>query len=99
MSGRGQRGGFGTTGVEGRIGLTHRLEAAPLAAAAHEICVAFGLELKSAGEIPADVTERAAALDAARAAKDFATADSLRAALQNEGWIVETTKSGTSVRR
>ncbi|MFM7126791.1 MAG: cysteine--tRNA ligase [Actinomycetota bacterium] len=76
-----------------------RPEAAPLAAAAHEICVAFGLALKVAGEIPADVAERAAALDAARAAKDFAAADSLRAALQNEGWIVETTKSGTSVRR
>jgi len=76
-----------------------RPEAAPLAAAAHEICVAFGLELKVAGEIPADVAERAAALDAARAAKDFAAADSLRASLQSEGWIVETTKSGTSVRR
>ncbi|MFM7872701.1 MAG: cysteine--tRNA ligase [Actinomycetota bacterium] len=76
-----------------------RPEAAPLAAAAHEICVACGLALKVAGEIPADVAERAAALDAARAAKDFAAADSLRAALQNEGWIVETTKSGTSVRR
>jgi cysteinyl-tRNA synthetase len=41
----------------------------------------------------------AAELDAARAAKDFATADALRAALQADGWIVETNKAGTTVRR
>ena len=40
-----------------------------------------------------------AALDAARAAKDFATADALRAELQADGWTVETTKDGTSLRR
>ena len=70
-----------------------------LVQAAREICSAFGLELKQASEIPADVAAKAAALDAARAAKDFATADALRAELQSGGWIVETTKSGTSVRR
>jgi cysteinyl-tRNA synthetase len=74
-------------------------EAATLAAAALEICQAFGLELKSATNVPPDVLERATALDRARADKDFATADALRQALQDEGWIVETTKSGTSVRR
>ena len=67
--------------------------------AAREICAAFGLELKQASDVPADVAAKAAALDAARAAKDFATADSLRAELQAAGWMVETTKSGTSVRR
>ena len=40
-----------------------------------------------------------AALDAARAAKDFATADALRAELQAAGWTVETTREGTSLRR
>jgi cysteinyl-tRNA synthetase len=40
-----------------------------------------------------------AALDAARAEKDYATADAIRAALQGEGWVVETTASGTTVRR
>ncbi|MEY3340885.1 MAG: cysteinyl-tRNA synthetase [Actinomycetota bacterium] len=69
-----------------------------LVQAAREICSAFGLELKQASEIPADVAAKAAALDAARAAKDFATADALRAELQSGGWIVETTKSGTSIR-
>ncbi|MBU3688637.1 MAG: cysteine--tRNA ligase [Acidimicrobiales bacterium mtb01] len=73
--------------------------AAGLVQAAREICSAFGLELKGAADVPADVAAKAAALDAARAAKDFATADALRAELQGAGWIVETTKSGTSVRR
>ncbi|MEN9804564.1 MAG: cysteinyl-tRNA synthetase [Actinomycetota bacterium] len=73
--------------------------ASALVAAVHEICRAFGLELKGAAEVPADVAAKAQALDAARAAKDFATADALRAELQADGWIVETTKAGTSVRR
>jgi len=45
------------------------------------------------------VLDRARHLDAARALRDFATADAIRAALQNEGWIVETTKDGTTVRK
>ncbi len=73
--------------------------AASLAAAVHEICRAFGLVLKGVAEVPAEVAAKAAALDAARAAKDFATADALRAELQADGWIVETTKAGTSIRR
>lgn len=77
----------------------NQAEAASLAAAALEICTAFGLELKSSTDVPPDVIERAAALDRARAEKDFSTADALRDALQSEGWIVETTKSGTAVRR
>ena len=74
-------------------------DAASLAAAVHEICRAFGLVLKGAADVPDDVADKARALDAARAAKDFATADALRAELQADGWIVETTKAGTSVRR
>ncbi len=35
----------------------------------------------------------------ARAAKDYATADAIRAELQAAGWIVETTAEGTTVRR
>ena len=73
--------------------------AAALAAAAFEICSAFGLELKVQKEVPKDVLEKAAALDAARAAKDYAAADALRDELHGDGWIVETTKDGTSVRR
>jgi cysteinyl-tRNA synthetase len=72
-----------------------------LAAAVLVMCAAVGLELRAAdaGSVPAAVLERAAALDAARAAKDFATADAVRAGLQADGWVVETTKAGTTVRR
>ena len=60
---------------------------------------AVGLELGRTDEVPADVAEQAAALDAARAAKDYAAADAIRAELQAAGWIVETTAAGTAVRR
>jgi cysteinyl-tRNA synthetase len=70
-----------------------------LVAAARRIADTFGLELGTEAEVPADVLERAAALDAARASKDFAEADAIRAALQADGWTVETGKSGTTVRR
>ena len=42
---------------------------------------------------------RLADRQAARANKDFAAADALRAELQADGWTVETSKSGTSLRR
>jgi cysteinyl-tRNA synthetase len=73
--------------------------AGSLAAAVHAMCSAIGLVLKTEGDIPAEIAEMASALDAARAAKDFAAADALRAQLQGLGWLVETTKQGTSVRR
>ena len=73
--------------------------AGSLAASVLEMCAAVGLVLKSAGEVPDEVLALAAALDAARTAKDFAAADAIRAELQGGGWIVETTKQGTTVRR
>ena len=72
---------------------------AGLVAAVHEMCGALGLVLGSAVEVDDDAQAKAAALDAARLAKDFATADALRIELQNAGWVVETTKSGTTLRR
>jgi cysteinyl-tRNA synthetase len=74
-------------------------DAASLSAAVRAICDAVGLTLKVADEVPADAAAKAAALDAARAAKDFAAADALRAELQADGWTVETTKAGTTLRR
>jgi cysteinyl-tRNA synthetase len=74
-------------------------DAAALAAAANAIAAAFGLELALADEIDTDAAALAEALDAARAAKDFAAADALRARLQADGWTVETTRDGTSLRR
>jgi cysteinyl-tRNA synthetase len=73
--------------------------AASLAAAALRIADTFGLELGSIDEVPPEVLAQAAALDTARAAKDFATADAIRAELQAAGWTVETGKVGTTVRR
>jgi cysteinyl-tRNA synthetase len=57
------------------------------------------LVLNAGGDVPAEDAAKAAALDAARAAKDFATADTIRAELQAIGWTVETTKAGTTLRR
>jgi cysteinyl-tRNA synthetase len=74
-------------------------EVPALVAAVHEICTALGLVLNAGGDVPAEATSKAAALDAARAAKDFAAADALRAELQADGWTVETTKDGTKLRR
>ncbi|MEP1124068.1 MAG: cysteine--tRNA ligase [Ilumatobacter sp.] len=74
--------------------------AGPLVAAVIEICSAVGLELSAGGDdVDDDVAAQAAALDRARADKDFAAADAIRAGLQADGWTVETTKDGTSVRR
>ena len=74
-------------------------EAPGLVAAAREIADTFGLVLGVAADVPADVLAKAAALDAARAGKDYSAADALRAELQSDGWTVETTKDGTTVRR
>ncbi|MEM9883169.1 MAG: hypothetical protein AAF800_09660, partial [Planctomycetota bacterium] len=41
------------------------------------------------------LVDRVAALDAARAAKDYATADAVRDELQSAGYDVKTTKDGT----
>jgi cysteinyl-tRNA synthetase len=73
--------------------------AGQLAAAVYSIADAVGLTLNAAEPIPADAAAKAQALDAARAAKDFAAADAMRAELQADGWTVETTKAGTAIRR
>ena len=73
--------------------------AAALSAAVREMCVAVGLQLNAAEVVDGDSQAKAVALDAARAAKDFATADAIRNELQTLGWLVETTKAGTTLRR
>ena len=76
-----------------------RAPSPPLVAAVREMATAVGLELGNAVDIPPDIAARATAVDTARAAKDYSAADEIRAALQAEGWIVETTPAGTVVRR
>jgi cysteinyl-tRNA synthetase len=73
--------------------------AAPVVAAVWSMGAAVGLVPRDEDEIPDEVADRVRALDAARAERDFAVADELRAALQSDGWVVETTKDGTTVRR
>jgi cysteinyl-tRNA synthetase len=73
--------------------------AASLASAVFEMCSAMGLELNASTDVDAEATEMARQLDAARAAKNFSDADRLRGELQARGYLVETTKDGTRVRR
>ena len=75
------------------------LSASSLVVAVREMCGALGLVLGSTGVVDDEALALAAQLDAARAAKDFATADRLRADLQARGYLVETTKAGTTLRR
>jgi cysteinyl-tRNA synthetase len=74
-------------------------EAAALAAAVREMCAAFGLTINDVGDVDPVMVAKAAELDAARAAKDFGRADALRGEIQAAGYVVETTKDGTRVRR
>ena len=76
-----------------------RTLAASLAAAVTTMCSALGLELRTTSDVEDTAVELARQLDAARAAKDFAEADRLRGELQSAGYVVETTKDGTRVRR
>ena len=48
--------------------------------------------------MPDNAAAKAVAVDAARAERNLATADALRAELQADGWTVETTSSGTTLR-
>ena len=73
--------------------------AATLRAAVSEMTNAVGIELSAGADIDAGVVAKGVALDAARAAKDFATADAIRDELQSLGYVVETSKEGTRIRR
>ncbi len=62
------------------------------------MCAAVGLELDAVSDVPQEALSKAAALDAARAAKRLCHRRRVRAELQAEGWTVETTKTGTTLR-
>ena len=69
------------------------------AAAALEIADVLGLVIGGeAGEVPEDIAARVTARDEARAARDWATADRLRAELESAGYVVEDTPAGTAIR-
>jgi cysteinyl-tRNA synthetase len=74
--------------------------AAPLAAAFREIVGALGLTVATeGGDIDTTTAALIARRDAARAAKDFAAADAIRAELEANGWVVEDAATGTRVHR
>jgi cysteinyl-tRNA synthetase len=68
-------------------------------AAVIEVLESLGLFLSSGDDTDADILAKGRALDEARAAKDFATADAIRNELQAAGYLVETFKEGTRIRR
>jgi len=73
--------------------------ASALGAAVIDMCGAVGLMLHNVDDIDGAIIQRAADLDVARMAKDFTAADAIRDELQAAGYLVETTKEGTRVRR
>ncbi|MGI8983373.1 MAG: cysteine--tRNA ligase [Acidimicrobiales bacterium] len=74
--------------------------AAARAAAVREMADAVGLGLRGgAADIPAEIAALVAERDAARTARDFAGADSLRDRLERLGWAVEDAPRGTRVHR
>jgi cysteinyl-tRNA synthetase len=73
--------------------------AAELTRAVLECFGAVGLEAKGAVEIPEAVLELGHRRDQARAERDFATADVLRAEIVALGYAVEDTAWGTRIRR
>jgi len=71
--------------------------AAALAAQVREMCRAVGLELKTTADIDAESAGLVEQRDAARAARDFVRADTLRAELEARGWQIEDTAEGTKL--
>ncbi len=74
--------------------------ASQMARAIGALLGALGLRLHaSAGELDETSADLAKSRDAARAAGDFATADSLRDELAARGWIIEDGPAGSTLRR
>ncbi len=75
--------------------------AAALAAAVREMCRAVGLALREedSGGPPIEVLILAEQRVAARAAKDFGSADRIRSELSSLGWLVEDSPQGPQLRR
>jgi len=73
--------------------------AAPLVAAWKQILSAVGLDvLGQVAQIPAEILELAASRDQARAAQEWAVADTLRDQIQAAGFLAEDSPTGTQVR-
>jgi cysteinyl-tRNA synthetase len=74
--------------------------AGPLVAAWQQILGAVGLEVfGQAQQVPAEILALASQRDQARAAKEWALADSLRDEIHAAGWVAEDSPTGTQVRQ
>ena len=72
---------------------------AAVIATVHALAGALGLWPRGADQIDAETARDMAERDAARAARDWARADEIRARLQARGWVVEDGADGTTVHR
>ncbi|MGO8723294.1 MAG: cysteine--tRNA ligase [Acidimicrobiales bacterium] len=72
---------------------------AQLGRAVIECFAAVGLQAKGVAEIPGSVLDLGRRRDKARAERDFAAADALRAEIIGLGYLVEDTAAGTRIRR
>jgi cysteinyl-tRNA synthetase len=70
-----------------------------LALTAVVLCAALGLFLRGRGEVDEATLAKSAARDGARAARDFARADAIRAELEADGWFVEDGPDGGQLHR
>ena len=71
-----------------------------LAAAVHEMARVVGLGLRAGtGDVDAESAELVRQRDDARANRDWARADELRAELRARGWVVEDGPDGTEIHR
>ena len=74
-------------------------KAAPLAAAVLELMAMLGIEPRLRDEVDDASAAKARERDEARAAKDWARADALRAELEAAGWTVQDGATGTRLTR
>jgi cysteinyl-tRNA synthetase len=73
--------------------------AAPLAAAVLDLLTMLGVAPKASDEVDPESAAKATERDEARAAKDWARADALRAELEAAGWTVQDSPEGTRLTR
>ncbi|MEC9431751.1 MAG: cysteine--tRNA ligase [Pseudomonadota bacterium] len=97
--------------THGALAALHALASAALSAEGDETALRAALETawflgfslaeesEGASDDDAVIDAACARLDAARAAKDYAAADAIRAALDAAGLVVQTTKAGTTAER
>jgi cysteinyl-tRNA synthetase len=76
-----------------------RKTAESLGAAVLELTTMLGLPPRLSDEVDAESAALAAQRDAARAAKDWARADAIRAQLEGQGWAVQDGPAGTRLTR